>query len=247
MAPIGIAALLMPGVAAATSVNVPLTWNGGGKYLAGFELETVEDEINGESVSSIRYLARMTWRALPDVGLSLRAGGSRIDVESTGLLGTPLNFEGEPKFAAGAGATWLRPLRGERLGVFADAQVLYTLSYGNTEYVQSIQLSTYENTYENRIAWNEFQGAFGVQMGIPWARIYSGVAIRSVDGSVSRKTFENGDLKEEGKENFSKEPSSFGIFGVDIPFANRMVFSAGAQARDSDHFSWTIGISEFTR
>ncbi len=247
MAPIGIAVLLMPGVAAATSVNVPLAWDGEGAYLAGFEVETMEDEISGESVSGIRYLARLTWRALPDVGLSLRAGGSRLDVESTGLLGAPLNFEGDPKFAAGAGATWLRPLRGEKLGFFADAQVLYTLSYGNTDYVQSIQLSTYENSYENRIAWNEYQGAFGMQMGLPWARFYTGVAVRSVNGSVSRKTFQNGDLMEEGKEDFSKEPASFGLFGIDIPFASRMVFSAGALARDADHFSWTIGISEFSR
>lgn len=246
---IGIAALLLPGVAAATSVNLPLTWESGGPYLAGFEVETMQDEIDGESVSASRYLARFSWRAFDNLGLSLRAGGAELNVESTALLGNALSFEGEPKFAIGAGATWLRPVARDWLTFFVDGQLLYTLTYGNTPNRAVVQAgSTIENSFENRITWDEYQAAFGVQVEIPWARFYSGALVRSVDGTSSWKTFEaTGRLYSQGKDSFSIEPASFALLGMDIPFANRMVFSLGGQARNADQYSWTVSITEFSR
>ncbi len=246
---IGLAALLLPGAAAATSINQPLTWNSGGPYLAGFEVEIMQDKIDGESVGASRYLARVSWRAFDNLGLSLRAGGADLNVESTALLGKALNFEGDPKFAIGGGATYLRPVAREWLTLFVDAQLLYTLTYGNTPNSAIVQAgSTIENTFENRITWDEYQAGVGVQIEIPWARFYSGALVRSVDGTSSWKTFEaTGKLYDQGKSSFSSEPASFALLGMDIPFANRMVFSLGGQARSTDQYSWTVSISEFSR
>lgn len=246
---LAMAAWLLPGAAAATSVNLPLSWKSGGPYLAGFEVETMRDEVDGEGIEAHRYLARLSWRAFDNLGFSLRAGAAEMNIESTALLGQALMFEGEPKFAVGAGATYLRPLGREGLTLFADGQLLYTLTYGNTfdrQYTQSG--SSIDNYYENRIAWDEYQGAFGVQLEIPWARFYTGALVRSVDGTSNWKTFDaTGNLHSQGRRSFSREPSSYALLGVDIPFAKRMVFSVGGQGRSDTEYSWTISVAEYSR
>ena len=130
------------------------------------------------------------------------------------------SFDGSPKFAFGVGATYLHPVRENFLTLFADGQLLYTLSHGTTSINTTGVtggLASFADDYENRYAWDEYQAGFGVQVEIPWAKLYTGAIIRSVDGSVSRRTISaNGDIRDLRNE-FSKEPSSYAMFGADIP------------------------------
>ncbi len=247
LARIAITILALPAAAGATNPNLPLSNADGGQYVAGFEVESMADEVGGEKLTAVRYMARLGWRPAENWALSLRAGGSEMTVESV-VHGTPTNFGGQAKLAIGGGGTWMRPLREDFLSFWADGQVLYTLSYGNTTFETTIQSSTFEENYENRYAWNEYQGAAGIQVEIPWARFYSGALVRSVDGSVSRKTFkaDTGDLLLSSKEDFSKEARAFGLLGMDIPVGERMVFSISGHMRSEDLYSWTIAISEFS-
>ncbi len=242
---LGMLAIGLPTLAGATSVNLPLTHEGG-PYLAGFEVETMTDQVNGQEIQAIRYLARLSWKPQKYTGLSLRIGGSDMNVSTT-IHGQGVNFDGTPKMALGLGASQMVPLADTRFSFFADAQLLYTLSYGTTAFETTIQSSTFREDYENRYAWNEIQGALGMQTEIAWGRVYAGAVVRSVDGSVSRKTWQTGTLVVDEREDFSKSPTSFAMFGLDIPFANRFQFSVNAQGRDENRYGWAVAITEFSR
>ncbi|NNE08972.1 MAG: hypothetical protein HKN20_10475, partial [Gemmatimonadetes bacterium] len=58
---LGMLVIGLPTLAGATSVNLPLTHEGG-PYLGGFEVETMTDQVNGQEIQAIRYLARLSWK-----------------------------------------------------------------------------------------------------------------------------------------------------------------------------------------
>jgi len=241
---LGILLLFAPAGTSATSIGIPRT--GDGPYLVGFEVESMEDRIGEEDVSSVRYLGRITWQATPPLSFSLRVGGSEIDVESA-VHGEPVAFEGRPKLALGLGTAIYLPLGMEKIGFFAEGGALYTLSSGSTVFETTIQSSTFRETYENRYQWTEIQAGGGVRFELPWAATYLGVAGRVVEGEVVRETYQAGTRVLSTTEDFSRGLDLFGLAGLEFPLPGRFVLALVGMARDEDHFTWTLSLAEGSR
>jgi hypothetical protein len=241
---LGIVLLIAPAGTSATSIGIPRT--GDGPYLVGFEVESMEDRIGEEDVSSVRYLGRISWRVTPPLSLSLRVGGSEIDVQSS-VHGEQVAFEGRPKLALGLGTTFFLPLGMEGIAFFAEGGALHTLSKGSTVFETTIQSSTFRETYENRYRWTEIQAGGGLRFELPWAATYLGLVGRAVDGEVVRETYQAGALAVSETEDFSRGIDVFGLAGLEIPLPGRFVLALVGMARDEDHFTWTLSIAEGSR
>jgi hypothetical protein len=237
--------LLAPSGASGTSIGVPIVY-GEGAYLVGFEVESVEERIDQETFRSIRYLGRISMRVADPLVLSLRIGGSEIDVGSD-VHGKPTVFEGRPKLALGIGAGSFFPLAREGLGLFADAGILYTLSSGRTSFTTTIQSNTFREEYENRYRWIEAQAGAGVRIGLPFGSAHAGVLARGVDGEVWRETVQGGVEVSAGAEEFSRAVALHGLAGIDLRLPGRFVLSIGGNARSADDFGWTVAIAEVSR
>ncbi|MFH1679179.1 MAG: hypothetical protein ABIH26_00890 [Candidatus Eisenbacteria bacterium] len=237
--------LLMPSGASGTSIGVPITY-GGGAYLVGFEVESLEEQIGPETFRSIRYLGRVSMRVADPLIVSLRLGGSEIEVASD-VHGRPTLFEGRPKLAIGLGAGFFQPLPKEGLGVFADAAALYTLSSGGTSFTTTIQSNTFHEEYENRYRWIEYQAGAGVRAGLPFGSAHVGVLGRAVDGAVWRETSQGGAEVSAGREDFSRAIALHALAGLEFRLPGRFSLSVGGNARSSDDFGWMVSVSEASR
>lgn len=244
LASLGAALLLVPVVAGATSIGNPITWQGG-PYLVGFEVETMKEDVDGQDLSSVRYLGRFAYRVQEPWTLTLRAGGSSIDVDSE-IHGVPSGFEGRAKFAGGLGIGTSGDLASYDLGWFADLSGLYTLSSGGTDFTTTVQSSTFHERYEDRYRWAEFQGAGGVRRELPFGAAYVGLLGRTVDGKIWRETYQTGELVQSSQEDFGKGLDFFGLLGFHIRLPGRLLLTVGGQAQDRDHYAWSVGIAEFS-
>jgi hypothetical protein len=244
LASLGAVLLLAPSGARATSITVPIAY-GPGPYLVGFEVESVEEKIDPETFRSVRYLGRISMRVLDPLVVSLRVGGSEIDVESE-VHGKATTFEGRPKLALGLGAGYYRPLATEHLGFFADAGILYTLSAGGTSFTTTIQSNTFHEEYQNRYRWVEYQAGAGIRTELPFGGAYAGVLLRTVDGMVWRDTYQAGALASSSEDDFSRAPALHGLAGIDIRLPGRFFVSLGGSAQSSDDFTFTVSVAELS-
>ena len=237
--------LLVPAGAGATSVGLPIVYHGG-PYFVGFEVESMEDVVGDENLASTRYLGRISMRVSEPLVLSLRLGGSAIDVESR-IHDAPVTFEGKPKLAAGFGAGYHTPLLWGRIGLFGDAGLLYSLSTGRTSFTTTVQSSTFHEEYENRYRWIEYQAGGGARCALPFGEAHAGLLLRAVDGKVWRETYQTGALISSSEGDFSRSADLFLIGGIDIPLPGRLVLSFGGGAAGGDQYSWTVAIGEVSR
>ncbi|RPJ45527.1 MAG: hypothetical protein EHM19_05300 [Candidatus Latescibacterota bacterium] len=245
LASLGAVLLLVPSGASATSIAVPVAPSGG-RYLVGFDIESVEEKIDPETFRSTRYLGRISLFEWDPLAVTFRIGGSEIDVDSD-VHGRPTTFEGRPKLALGAGAGYHLPLRMEGLGFFADAELLYTLSAGRTSFTTTIQSNTFHEEYENRYRWVEYQAGAGIRKALPFGGAHAGLLARAVDGKVWRETYQGEALVSSGSSDFSRELTFFLLGGIDFEFPGGFVLSVGGSARGSDDYTVALSIAEFSR
>lgn len=241
---VGVLLLLVPAALLAGSIGVPVTWSAG-EYLVGFEVENNEEEIDGDVLRSNCYMGRIAWRITDPLILSLRIGASEVDVESS-IHGSNTIFEGKPKFAFGIGANYSSRELVPNVTAFGGAGVMHLFSNGRTNFTTTIQANTFREEYENTYSWLEYQAGGGLQARLPWASPYAGVAVRALDGDVSRKTYQTGAEVVDETESFSKAFTPYALFGIDIPMPGTFLLSLEAVGRDRSHYSWTIAIAEIS-
>lgn len=237
--------LLAPAAALGTSIGAPIAWEGG-PYLVGFEVETMRDEVDGEILNSNRYLGRLSYKVRGPWVLSLRAGGSEIEVDSE-IHGLPSTFDGRAKFSGGIGLGSHGDLPRRGFQWFGDLSGLYTYSGGGTLFSTTVQSSVFHEEYKNRYRWVEYQAAGGVRCELPFGSAYLGLLGRTVDGKIWRETYQTGELATESEEAFGKGLDLFGLAGFHVRLPGRLLFTVGGHAYDGDHYAWTVGIAEYSR
>ena len=92
----------------------------------------------------------------------------------------------------------------------------------------------------------EYQAAGGVRYELPFGSAYLGILGRTVDGKVWRETYQTGELVSESEEEFGKGLDLFGLAGFHVRLPGRLMVTVGGHARDGDHYTWTVGIAEFS-